>query len=260
MKSIDGRAKVSPALTGDAALEVSNVSFAYGAKKVLRDVSFTVPRGRITFLLGPNGAGKTTLFSLITRLFDPTEGRISILGRDVRNTGHKALAPLGVVFQQPTLDLDLTVRQNLAYYGALRGLGRAEIRERTSRCLAELDMAERIDEVVRTLNGGHRRRVEIARALLHRPTLLILDEPTVGLDPDTRQAIVRRMHELARTEGAAMLWASHLVDEPETNDGLLVLSSGRLVASGPVGKVVEQEGAVDLAEAYTRLVRRSGSP
>ena len=260
MSSIDGRAKETTEFAGEAALEVSHVSFAYGAKKVLRDVSFAVPPGRITFLLGPNGAGKTTLFSLITRLFDATEGRISILGRDVRKSGHKALAPLGVVFQQPTLDLDLTVRQNLAYYGALRGLGRAEIRERTSGCLADLDMVERIDEVVRTLNGGHRRRVEIARALLHRPSVLVLDEPTVGLDPDTRQAIVRRMHDLARTEGAAILWASHLVDEPEANDGLLVLSSGRLVASGTVGEIVEQEGAVDLAQAFTQLVSRSGGP
>ncbi len=238
---------------GETALEVANLSFAFGNKKVLDDVSFAVPSGRVTFLLGPNGAGKTTLFSLITRLFDSREGRISILGRDLRRSGAAALAPLGVVFQQPTLDLDLTVQQNLEYFASLHGLRRVEVKSRIAECLAELEMAERSHEVVRALNGGHRRRVEIARALLHRPAVLLLDEPTVGLDPGTRRAIIARVHDLARTDGTAVLWATHLVDEPEAEDRLLALDAGRLVASGSVAEVIEASGAVNLSEAYGRF-------
>src|SRR5262249_16311378 len=168
----------------------------YGTKQALDDVSFEVFPGRITALLGPNGAGKTTLFSLITRLFDAPTGRIEICGRSASEWGAKALGPLRAVFQQPPPDLDLTVKQNLRYFAALRGLKRKEADERTRRALEALDMEERIGERVRALNGGHRRRVEIARGLLHSPQLLLLDEPTVGLDDPTRRAIVRHVHEL----------------------------------------------------------------
>ena len=130
-------------------LTVKNVSYWYGAKRALDDVSFEVYPGRVTALLGPNGAGKTTLFSLITRLFDAPTGRIEICGRSASEWGAKALGPLGVVFQQPTLDLDLTVKQNLRYFSALRGLKRKEADERMLRALTNLDMAERIGERVR---------------------------------------------------------------------------------------------------------------
>src|SRR5262245_63419478 len=150
-------------------LTVKNVSYWYGSKQALDDVSFEVFPGRVTALLGPNGAGKTTLFSLITRLFDAPAGRIEICGRSASEWGARALGPLGVVFQQPTLDLDLTVKQNLRYFAALRGIKRKEADERMLRALNALDMEERVKERVRTLNGGHRRRVEIARGLLHSP-------------------------------------------------------------------------------------------
>ena len=213
-------------------LTVKNVSYWYGAKQALDDVSFEVYPGRVTALLGPNGAGKTTLFSLITRLFDAPEGRIEICGRSASEWGAKALGPLGVVFQQPTLDLDLTVKQNLRYFSALRGLKRKEADERMLRALTNLDMAERIGERVRSLNGGHRRRVEIARSLLHSPKLLLLDEPTIGLDDPTRRAIVRHVHELARTDNIGVLWATHLFDEVQPDDDLLVINRGKIVARG----------------------------
>ena len=197
-------------------LSVKDVSYWYGSKQALDAVSFDVYRGKVTALLGPNGAGKTTLFSLITRLFDAPTGRIEIDGRSATDWGFKALEPLGVVFQQPTLDLDLTVKQNLRYFASLRGLKRKEADERMDRALTALDMKERMGEKVRALNGGHRRRVEIARALLHSPKLLLLDEPTIGLDDPTRAAIVRHIHDLARSDHIGVLWATHLFDEIES--------------------------------------------
>ena len=237
-----------------AVLSVYHVSYWYGSKQALDDVSFEVFPGRVTALLGPNGAGKTTLFSLITRLFDAPTGRIEICGRSASEWGARALGPLGVVFQQPTLDLDLTVKQNLRYFAALRGIKRKEADERMLRALKALDMEERIGERVRSLNGGHRRRVEIARALLHSPQLLLLDEPTIGLDDPTRRAIVRHVHELARTDNIGVLWATHLFDEVEPNDDLLVINRGKIVARGKAKDVVAETGAKDLGGAFRLLI------
>lgn len=235
-------------------LTVENVSYWYGAKQALDDVSFKVYPGKVTALLGPNGAGKSTLFSLITRLFDAPEGRIEICGKSASQWGARALEPLGVVFQQPTLDLDLTVKQNLRYFAALRGLRRKDADSRMMAALNALDMAERIGERVRALNGGHRRRVEIARALLHGPRLLLLDEPTIGLDDPTRRAIVRHVHELAKRETIGVLWATHLFDEVEPDDDLLVIDRGKIVARGDAKDVVAETGAKDLAGAFRLLI------
>ncbi|MCG8558485.1 MAG: ATP-binding cassette domain-containing protein, partial [Hyphomicrobiales bacterium] len=205
------------------ALDVEALSFGFDGAPVLSDVNFNVRPGEFTVLLGPNGAGKTTLFSLITRLYESRQGSIRINGFGLREQPTKALAGIGVVFQQPTLDLDLTVRQNLLYHGALHGLGAAETGRRAEEELGRLEMLERQAEKVRKLNGGHRRRVEIARALLHRPQLLLLDEPTVGLDVPTRQSIVDHVHALCRDQGIAVLWATHLIDEVATDDSVIVL-------------------------------------
>jgi ABC-2 type transport system ATP-binding protein len=235
-------------------LTVKNVSYWYGDKRALDDVSFDVYPGRVTALLGPNGAGKTTLFSLITRLFDAPTGRIEICGKQAAEWGARALGPLGVVFQQPTLDLDLTVKQNLRYFASLRGLSRKEADELMLDALEALDMAERMGERVRSLNGGHRRRVEIARALLHSPKLLLLDEPTIGLDMPTRSAIVRHVHDLARTADIGVLWATHLFDEVKPDDDLLVLDRGRIVARGTAKEVVAETGARDIGGAFKLLI------
>jgi ABC-2 type transport system ATP-binding protein len=237
-----------------AVLSVDHVSYWYGSKQALDDVSFEVFPGRVTALLGPNGAGKTTLFSLITRLFDAPTGRIEICERSASEWGARALGPLGVVFQQPTLDLDLTVKQNLRYFAALRGIKRKEADERMLSALKALDMEERIGERVRSLNGGHRRRVEIARALLHSPQLLLLDEPTIGLDDPTRRTIVRHVHELARTGNIGVLWATHLFDEVQPNDDLLVINRGKIVARGKAKDVVAETGAKDLGGAFRLLI------
>ena len=255
-----GNAVAEPLPASRPALVVSDVSFTYKTARVLDGVSFTVEKGRFTALLGPNGAGKTTLFSLITRLLAARQGAISIGGRDIREAGAKSLASLGIVFQQPTLDLDLTVRQNLHYFAMLRGLSWKEADRRIERELTRLGMAERATEAVRALNGGHRRRVEIARALLHDPQLLLLDEPTVGLDFASRKAIVSHVHDLAAERDIGILWATHLIDEIRPSDDLIILHQGKVVANGTVDQVVARTRASSLDAAFTALTSDPGAP
>jgi ABC-2 type transport system ATP-binding protein len=239
-----------------SALIVRDLSFRYGTRPALERVSLRVERGRFTALLGPNGAGKTTLFSLITRLLAPPAGAIEILGRDLVGSGSWALADVGVVFQLPTLDLDLTVAQNLTYFAALQGLDRVAAGERIDRSIAALGMSGMRAARIRTLSGGQRRRIEIARALLHNPRLLLLDEPTVGLDIPTRRALVDHAHALATDTGVGVLWATHLIDEIREGDDLIVLDRGRVVASGEAHAVVQQTGCRTLGEAFDKLTAR----
>ncbi|MCA0273921.1 MAG: ATP-binding cassette domain-containing protein [Proteobacteria bacterium] len=221
-------------------LSVSGVSYSYGSRRALADVSFHVPPGRFCALLGPNGAGKSTLFSLLTRLFTTREGRIEVAGHDLSKSPRAALARIGVVFQQPTLDLDLTVRRNLLYFAALHGISGREAHSRSEEALDRLGMAERADEPARALNGGHRRRMEIARALIHRPSVLLLDEPTVGLDAATRVAITDHVHRLAAEDGLTVLWATHLTDEVRPADQLVILHRGQVLHDGEAGEGVTE--------------------
>ncbi|MBU0564237.1 ABC transporter ATP-binding protein [Stutzerimonas kunmingensis] len=233
------------------ALEVSDVAFAYGERRALDGVSFTAAQGRFTALLGPNGAGKSTLIALLTRLYDLQQGQIRIAGFDLRETPRKALARLGVVFQQSTLDLDLTVEQNLRYHAALHGMPRAVANERIELELQRQQLGERRRSKVRELNGGHRRRVEIARALLHRPELLLLDEASAGLDPASRQALNQHVRLLCQEQGMSVLWTTHLLDEVRDDDDLLILSRGRLVAQGRAANLATE--GEDLAASFARL-------
>lgn len=217
-------------------LTVEDTTFRYGAKVALDAVSLRVAPSTFCALLGPNGAGKSTLVSLLTRLQVAPSGKISIAGHDLRVAPRRAMAELGVVFQQPTLDLDLTVRQNLGYFAALHDLPRSEVPGRIDAALERLGMRERAGEKVRALNGGHRRRMELARALLHEPSVLLLDEPTVGLDAAARRAITNHVHDLAE-QGLCVLWTTHLTDEVRDSDALLVLHNGRIIADGPAGTV-----------------------
>jgi ABC-2 type transport system ATP-binding protein len=233
---------------------VEGVSFAYGGgRRALDDVSFRVPAGSFTALLGPNGAGKTTLMSLVTRLFHSRSGGITVNGFDLRRASRAALAAMGVVFQRLTLDLDLSVQQNLRYAASLQGLPSARAERRIAEELERLGVADRRRALVRTLSGGLRRRVELARALLHQPRLLILDEPTVGLDIDSRRAIVEHVHRLCQERDLAVLWTTHLIDEIWPGDQLVILGDGRVRAVGPSATILAQTHADDLAEAYQQL-------
>ncbi|TMV09103.1 ATP-binding cassette domain-containing protein [Ruegeria sediminis] len=231
-------------------LRVENLSFSYRSKTALSGVSFEVASGMFCALLGPNGAGKSTLFALMTRLFTSPQGRIEIAGHDMARSPRAALKRMGVVFQQPTLDLDLTVQRNLDYFSALHGLSGRTARSRIDEALDRLGMRDKASEIVRNLNGGHRRRLEIARCLCHRPKVLLLDEPTVGLDAATRQAITEHVHDLSRSDGLTVLWATHLTDEIRDGDQLLVLHHGRLLENGQTG---ELRGGVPLAQHFLSL-------
>lgn len=234
------------------ALAATNIYKAYGRTRALDDVTLEVTRGDFVALLGPNGAGKTTLFQLLTGLFVPDAGEIEVAGFDLRNHSRKALARLGIVFQQPTLDLDLSVRANLRFHARLHGMGRT-IRRRIAAELRRVDLTARAGESARALSGGNRRKVELARALLHEPELLLMDEPTVGLDPASRRMLVDYVHELCRQRGVGVLWATHLVDEAESADRVVVLHKGHRIADGPPAHLREQSNADSLGDAFLTL-------
>jgi ABC-2 type transport system ATP-binding protein len=236
-----------------SALNVEHVSHSYGARKALDNVSFRVRSGGFTVLLGLNGAGKTTLFSLITRLYAAREGNIEILGHNVAREPGEALRQLGVVFQARTLDLELSVMQNLLYHAALHGIGGADAKLRAKAALARAGLSERANDKARDLSGGQIRRVEIARALLHGPRLLLLDEPTVGLDIKARADILAHVRELVRTQGLGVLWTTHLIDEIENDDEVVILHKGKVLATGTAASVIASANAASISDAFERL-------
>jgi len=235
------------------ALSVEGVSHAYGVRRALDNVSFTVAPATFAVLLGLNGAGKSTLFALITRLYGTQRGRIRIFDHDVERASGEALRILGVVFQSRTLDLDLSVMQNLMYHAALHGIGKREARERAEEVLTRIALRDRARDKVRSLSGGQMRRVEIARALLHRPRLLVLDEPTVGLDIKSRADMLGHVRQLIAEESIGVLWATHLIDEVADDDQVIVLHEGRVLADARAAQVVADCAAANMRDAFTRL-------
>ena len=240
------------------ALEIERVGHRFGTRAALSEVSIAVGRGRFMALLGPNGAGKTTLFSVVTRLYNNQEGRVAIFGHALDREPSRALARLGVVFQARTLDTDLTVAQNLLYHASLHGIARGAAKARVAALLDRVGLADRRDDKVRTLSGGQARRIEIARSLVHEPRLLLLDEPTVGLDLESRAGIVGIVRALVREEGLSVLWATHIFEEIEPQDDAVVLHRGRIVARGRAGEI--GEAGEGLEAAFRRLVAAPARP
>jgi ABC-2 type transport system ATP-binding protein len=236
------------------ALAVEALSFGYERDGFRLDhIAFRIAPGEFTVLLGPNGSGKTTLLLLLTRLLESREGVIRVCGFELKRTPTQAMRCMGVVFQQPTLDLDLSVQQNLRYFAALQGLLGPRCEQRIADELERLGLAERRRDKVRVLSGGLRRRLEVARAMLHEPALLVLDEPTVGLDVPTRARLVQHVHALARDHGVAVLWTTHLIDEVDPGDTVIVLHQGRIAAAGSAADIGADAGSGGLAEAFARL-------
>lgn len=241
-----------------AVLDARGLVKRYGDIVALQDLSLRLGRGEFCALLGPNGAGKSTLFQLLSGLFVPDAGTILIDGVDLRRDAPAALARLGIVFQQSTLDLDLSVRGNLRFHARLHGLGRSA-GARIDAALAEAGLVDVADRACRTLSGGNRRKVELARALLHAPKLLLMDEATVGLDPAARATLLAAVHRRCREDGLAVLWATHLVEEALDAQRVLVLHRGRRLAEDTPAGLVAAHGGASLAETFLHLTQAQGA-
>ncbi len=235
-----------------ARLEATGLVKRYGERAALAGVSLRLSAGEFVALLGPNGAGKSTLFQVLTGLFAADEGEVRVAGRSLRESPAAALRHLGVVFQQMSLDLDLSVERNLRFHAALHGLPRRVADQRIGTDSAAFGLQADLQRPVRELSGGNRRKVELARALLHRPDLLLMDEPTVGLDPKSRRELLAAIRRDVAERGSAVLWATHLVEEAEAADRVLVLHKGRLLADGSPAAVAQALGGGSLEDAFLR--------
>ncbi|MDB5884799.1 MAG: transporter ATP-binding protein [Polaromonas sp.] len=213
-------------------LEARDLHKSYAGKPALQGVSLRLFPGEMVALLGPNGSGKSTLMQLLTGLFSPDRGHIQVLGHSMRTHAASALAGLGVVFQQSALDLDLSMQANLLFHTDLHGLPRSVARSRIAEALGGMGLSAQAGAVVRSLSGGTRRKVELARALLHQPRVLLMDEATVGLDPASRQQLLATVRRLATENQVAVLWATHLMEEVEVADRLLLLQNGSVRFDG----------------------------
>jgi ABC-2 type transport system ATP-binding protein len=240
-------------------LTISHLSHHFGSRAALRDVSFRATAGSFNVLLGPNGAGKTTLISLLSGLYYPRSGSINVFGHSMRERPTQVLRSMGVVFQHTTLDLDLSVYENLRYQASLYGLPSGIAKRRQREELGRIGVAERLNEPARHLSGGMRRRVEIAAALLHQPRLLLLDEPTVGLDVGTRRFILGHIRRLCHEQGLTVLWATHLLDEIETTDTVLLLHNGDLLWTGSPDGLLTLSGKTTLPDAFLSLTEQRPS-
>ena len=233
-------------------IDIQGVSHTYKNVKALENVSLTLKPG-FNLLLGPNGAGKSSLFALLTGLQQIGQGNIFFDGNPITQNRAAIMKTLGVVFQQSTLDIDLTVKQNLAYFASLHGLNPKAAISRMDDLFAELDLSTRLDIKIRHLNGGHRRRVELARCLIHQPSTLLLDEPTVGLDIASRQLIHRVVHDLAVKQGVTVLWATHLFEEVSITDPLAILLKGRLIERDICSALLDKHQVSDMHQLWEVL-------
>lgn len=239
-----------------AGIELRGLVKRYGVRVALDGLSFSLPESTFAALLGPNGAGKSTLMQVLTGLYAADAGDALIAGHSIHDSPVAALARLGVVFQQSALDLDLSVQRNLRFHAALHGLSRREAAERIDGGCAAFGLAGDLARPVRELSGGNRRKVELVRALLHRPAVLLMDEASVGLDPASRRDLLRALREDVAARRTTVLWATHLVDEAVGADRVLVLHRGRLLADGAPAPVTAALGEATLEAGF--IARTSG--
>jgi ABC-2 type transport system ATP-binding protein len=236
------------------ALQVRDIVKSYGRRHALDGVTLAVRPGEFVALLGPNGAGKTTLFQLLSGLFMPDSGQVEVMGHDMRRDPVPALASLGIVFQQTTLDPELSVVANLLFHAGLHGMPHGIAKARIGTELQRIGLDDRAKDRVRTLSGGNRRRVELARALLHRPRILLMDEPTVGLDPASRRDLIRLVRKVRDEQGIAILWATHLCEEAASTDRVIVLHQGKVLRDTTPAAMLAEAGVAELEEAFIRLI------
>ena len=238
-------------------IEVKDLKKRFGAFEAVKGVSFSVAQGQTFGFLGPNGAGKSTTIKMLTTLLRPTSGTMPVDGADPVKDPHAVRRSFGIVFQDPSLDDDLTAWENMELHGALYGVPRASRRARIGELLEFVDLAGRRDSFVREFSGGMKRRLEIARGLLHRPKIMFLDEPTLGLDPQTRNHMWEYLRELKQQEKITVFFTTHYMEEADRNaDAIAIIDHGSIVASGAGKELKRQTGKDSLEEAFLELTGR----
>jgi ABC-2 type transport system ATP-binding protein len=227
-------------------LSINNLSYQYNQKKIFDDINFNLFSGEFTVLLGKNGAGKTTLFSLITSLLKIQTGQINVFDNCVLKNSQDALSKIGVVFQASTLDLDLTVEQNLYYFSGLQGFSRTQSSFSIKKVIEFMNLESFKNKKLRTMSGGERRRVEVSRAILNNPPLLLMDEATANLDIHTRKIVLEKLHDLVKEQKTSVLWSTHQVEEIEENDRTIILNKG---------KIIEDDKKKNLLKKFGKSIR-----
>ena len=246
-------------MTTSPLLQARELHKAYNGKPALKGVSLSLAAGEMCALLGPNGAGKSTLLQLLTGLFSPDQGQITVLGHDMQTQPARALRGLGVVFQQSALDMDLPVLSNLLFHTDLHGIPRNTARRRIDEALASMGIGDQAEAAVRSLSGGTRRKVELVRALLHEPQVLLMDEATVGLDPSSRQQLLDTVRALCRERGMAVLWPTHLIEEAQVADRLMLLHQGTVRFDGSIDAFMQAaQGEGDFQTEVLRQLEKKG--
>ena len=235
-------------------IRVLNLVKRYGSITAVRDVSFTVKAGEIFAFLGPNGAGKTTTIKILTTLLKPTSGKVEVNGFDPTKDQSEVRKRFGIVFQDSSLDDQLTAYENMDFHGALYSVPRKMRKERIEQLLNLFQLWDRRSDLVKTFSGGMRRRLEIARSMLHTPKIIFLDEPTLGLDPQTRNQLWRQVRHLNETEAITVFLTTHYMEEAERMaDRIAIIDHGAIVAQGTLAELKENSGSDSLEGAFLRL-------
>ncbi len=217
-------------MSNTSAIDIAHLSHRYGEHEAIRDLSVRIESGENFAILGPNGSGKTTLFRVLSTLIPIQQGEVHILGFNVRRQAAEVRRQLGVVFQSPSVDKKLTVTENLVHFGRLYGLGGRDLKMRTDEMLTRLGLAERKGDLVEKLSGGMRRRVELAKGMLHGPQLLLLDEPSTGLDPGARSDLWQYFAQIRAEQGVTVVLTTHLLEEAERADRIAIMHRGQVAA------------------------------
>ncbi len=234
-------------------LKIHSLSKNYGTLRALDNISLELSAGEYVALLGPNGAGKTTLFQILTGLFVADKGEVKINEFNIKNDAVKALAQIGVVFQQITLDMDISIIENLKFHSSLHGISSSEFNKISETELKQVNLWDKRNDKVRSLSGGQKRKVELARSLIHKPKLLLLDEPTVGLDPKSRRDLLEYVIELKKEKQMIILWATHLVDEAEKADRVIILDQGKIIKIATPTEIKKQTKEKNLHDAFVKM-------
>ena len=239
-------------------IDVNNLVKTFGDFKAVDDISFSVEKGEIFAFLGPNGAGKSTTIKMLTTLLHPTSGQILLNGNDPMHDPQLVRKDFGIVFQDPSLDDELTAWENMEFHGVLYGMVKSLRRERTEHLLKFVDLHDRKDNLVKEFSGGMRRRLEIARGLLHHPKVIFLDEPTLGLDPQTRNHMWSYLQELNKTEGTTVFFTTHYMEEAERiATRVAIIDHGHIIARGTPESLKTENNSTSLEEAFLKLTGKS---